>query len=247
MKHIVALSGGKDSSAMALRLRELYPDREFIYVCTPTGNELPDMVAHWDRLQCLLETPLTIVTGGRSLQSLIREQNCLPNHRMRWCTRLIKIEPFQAFLLKNLPAVTYVGIRADEVMDRDGVDHGDIEGITNCFPMVDWGWGIADVIAYLEERQVKVPVRTDCAMCYHQRLGEWWRLWRDWPKQYKEAEGLEALVGHTLRSEQRDTWPAALKDLRKRFEAGDVPKGADQKTFDMSFEARPTMCSVCAR
>ena len=46
MKHVVALSGGKDSTALALRLAEIEP-REYIYVCTPTGNEPPEMFAHW--------------------------------------------------------------------------------------------------------------------------------------------------------------------------------------------------------
>jgi tRNA(Ile)-lysidine synthase TilS/MesJ len=39
MKHIVGLSGGKDSTALALRLRQLHPEIEFTYICTPTGNE----------------------------------------------------------------------------------------------------------------------------------------------------------------------------------------------------------------
>jgi tRNA(Ile)-lysidine synthase TilS/MesJ len=42
MNHIVALSGGKDSVAMALRLVEVEP-RDYLYVCTPTGNELHPM------------------------------------------------------------------------------------------------------------------------------------------------------------------------------------------------------------
>ena len=49
VQHIVALSGGKDSTALALRLAELEP-REYVYVCTPTGDELPEMFAHWRKL-----------------------------------------------------------------------------------------------------------------------------------------------------------------------------------------------------
>lgn len=36
--HVVALSGGKDSTALALRLAETEP-RDYTYVCTPTGDE----------------------------------------------------------------------------------------------------------------------------------------------------------------------------------------------------------------
>ncbi len=56
MKHIVALSGGKDSTAMALRLAEIEP-RDYAYVITPTGNELPEMIAHWRKLMDLLGKP----------------------------------------------------------------------------------------------------------------------------------------------------------------------------------------------
>lgn len=39
--HVVGLSGGKDSTAMALRLRELNPDTPYTYIITPTGDECP--------------------------------------------------------------------------------------------------------------------------------------------------------------------------------------------------------------
>ena len=55
--HIVALSGGKDSTALALRLKEIEP-RNYIYVCTPTGDELPEMIAHWHKLSSLLGQPI---------------------------------------------------------------------------------------------------------------------------------------------------------------------------------------------
>jgi len=46
MKHIVALSGGKDSTAMALWLVQNEP-RDYEFICTPTGDELPEMIEYW--------------------------------------------------------------------------------------------------------------------------------------------------------------------------------------------------------
>lgn len=237
--HIVALSGGKDSTAMALHLVEVEP-RDYQFVCTPTGNELPEMVLHWKRLAVLLGKPLTILSSGRSLVGEIKRQMALPNWRMRWCTRMLKIEPYQRFMLSVGPAVSYVGIRADEA-DREGASiSGDVE---TRFPLVEWGWGLAEVQRYLAERGVAIPKRTDCAMCFFQRLPEWFVLWRDHPEEYAEAEGLEAMVGHTLRSESRDSWPAALKDLRVAFESGRVPRGVET----VSMSERKVMCGTCAR
>src|SRR5574343_1338117 len=98
--HVVALSGGKDSTAMALRLKELHPDRAFTYVCTPTGNELPEMFSHWAMLRVRLGGTFIPIMGG-TLEGQIERQGCLPNFRMRWCTRMLKIEPYAAWLMQQ--------------------------------------------------------------------------------------------------------------------------------------------------
>jgi 3'-phosphoadenosine 5'-phosphosulfate sulfotransferase (PAPS reductase)/FAD synthetase len=222
MKHVVALSGGKDSTAMALRLKQIEP-RDYIYVCTPTGNELPEMFEHWKRLGEMLGKPLTPVVGG-TLTGLIAQQNALPNWRQRWCTRMLKIEPYAAWLLKQGGEITsYVGLRADEE-ERAGVVY---PGIINRFPMREWGWGINDVFRYLNGLNVVIPKRTDCAWCFFQRIGEWWDLWRDYPEIYAQGEAQEEKIGHTFRSPGKDTWPIGLKELREKFETGHIPTGAD--------------------
>jgi hypothetical protein len=222
MKHVVALSGGKDSTAMALRLKEIEP-RDYVYVCTPTSNELPEMFEHWRRLGELLGKRLTPVVGG-TLEGLIDKQNALPNWRQRWCTRMLKIEPYAAWLVQQGGEITsYVGLRADEE-ERAGVVY---PGIINRFPMREWGWGIGDVFNYLSSLGVAIPQRTDCAWCFFQKLGEWWDLWRNYPDIYKQGEEQEAKTGHTFRSPGRDTWPAGLYELRLKFEAGHIPRGAD--------------------
>lgn len=238
MRHIVALSGGKDSTAMALRLAETEP-RDYEYIFTPTGNEPVEMIEHWLNLGRLLGKPLRPITTGKSLGGLIRLQMCLPNWRMRWCTRMLKIEPFEAYILTAMPCTVYVGIRADET-DREGVAYEQIGDIVRDYPFQRWGWGLADVQDYLRCRGVVIPERTDCMACFFQTLYEWWALWKYKPEAYAEAVAWEELTGHTLRSEQRDSHPAALKELAKEFEAGYIPTKRTMKD-------RPRMCTVCAR
>ncbi len=127
--HVVALSGGKDSTALALRLRELHPDRDFIWFCTPTGDELPEMVAHWKYLESVLG-PITRVQN-RTLDEWIEDFGALPNWRQRWCTRLLKIEPCLAFLAKLTKPVLYVGLRADEEQ-RKGIYSENVETVFLC-------------------------------------------------------------------------------------------------------------------
>lgn len=224
--HVVGLSGGKDSTAMALALAEREP-RQYVYVCTPTGDELPEMAAHWNRLEEILGQPLLRLRSNKTLDSLIEGYSALPNWRQRWCTRELKIEPYRRWLIEQAhkqPVVSYIGLRHDEE-EREGVDYATDLGlfgnsITCRFPLREWGWGLAEVWGYLEDRGVCIPRRTDCGKCYAQRLSEWRDLLTDYPDRYAEAEALEAKTGHTFRSPGRDTWPAALKDLRKEFESG---------------------------
>jgi hypothetical protein len=238
--HIVALSGGKDSTAMALRLQEVEP-QAYQYVCTPTGRELPDMIEHWIRLGELLGSHLIPVTGGHSLDSLIEGYGSLPNWRQRWCTRRLKIEPFQAWVLSRRPAICYVGLRADEA-ERPGGLWGDVDGVEQRYPLREWGWKIGDVVDYLASRGVAIPERTDCDCCFFQTLGEWWRLWRNYPERYAKAEAEERATGHTYRSPGRDTWPTSLADLRADFERGRVPRGVE---VQLSLQAIPK-CRACS-
>jgi len=231
--HVVALSGGKDSTAMALRLAEVAP-RDYVYVCTPTGDEPPEMFAHWRMLGEVLGNKILPVMGG-TLDGLIRRQNALPNWRQRWCTRMLKIDPYAAWLTRQIAEhgeiISYVGLRADEET-REGGDYTEIPGVTQVYPMRDWGWGLNDVLDYLRTKNVSIPIRTDCLKCFYQRLIEWWEFWHRafvlgdevYKAAWVEGEAWELLTGYTLRSPGRDTWPAALKDLRVRFESGDVPR-----------------------
>lgn len=239
--HVVALSGGKDSTALALRLAEVEP-RDYVYVCTPTGNELPEMFEHWRHVGELLGRPLTPIMHRTGLHGVAREQNMLPNFRARFCTRILKIEPYRAWLHLNTPCVSYVGLRADEE-GRAGGAYSDIAGVEMRFPLREWAWKKDDVLAYLKERGVTIPRRTDCAICYHQRIGEWWDLWKNYPQEWADGEALEAEIGGTMRTPGRDTWPVSMAGLRVAFESGRVPKEILKREEDPNREVGG--CRVC--
>lgn len=242
--HIVALSGGHDSTILSLELLDREP-RPYTYVCTPTGDELPEMFDHWRRMGEVLGKRILPIME-HSLRSLIDGYNSLPNFRQRWCTRRIKIEPYRRFLLEQRrlgPVVSYVGLRADEP-GRAGGAYADIEGVSMRFPLREWGWGEAEVQAGLAARGIVCPTRTDCARCYHQRLGEWFLLWLDNRDIFMDAVADEKRTGNTFRTPGRDSWPTALADLAARFEAGEIP------TKSLDRMAREAMnagaCRVCS-
>lgn len=224
--HVVGLSGGHDSTLLSFLLKEREP-RAYNYVCTPTGNELPDMFAFWRWLgsdNALGKRLVPIMAS--TLERVIDQQNMLPNFRARFCTRILKIEPFERFLAEQAaigPVVTYIGLRADEPA-REGGLYSHIDGVVQRYPLREWGYDDPKVLAELADRGIEVPRRTDCALCYHQRLGEWYYLWRDHPDEYNKGVELEQRMGATFRTPGRDTWPSSLAEMRLRFEAGDIPE-----------------------
>lgn len=230
---VVAFSGGKDSTALALRLHELGEDFRLLF--TPTGDELPDLQAHIDDIVRRTGKEL-VLPENRSLDHWIQFYGALPNWRQRWCTRQIKIVPCIAYLKANPGSVLAVGLRADEE-EREGL-YGDFA--TYRYPLREWHWGIDEVRQYVRDQGITVPKRTDCALCYGQRLGEWYALWRDHPERFARGEAYEAQTGHTFRSPQRDTWPAPLVQLRRSFEDGRVPRGVSDEDED-----GPQACRVC--
>lgn len=206
-------------------MRERHSDIDMEYIYTPTGSELPELFEHIDRLSVLLGKPIKRLGIGKTLHELIDEMGMLPNFRARWCTRILKIEPTIEYM-QALPAgsLLYVGLRADEPT-REGIYGDDVKSV---FPFKDWGWTESDIWQFLDDRQIKIPVRTDCGDCYHQRIIEWRNYWRDYPEKYAESVAVEEKHGHTFRSPRRDTWPVSLKDLRTAFESGRKIRGEDK-------------------
>jgi PP-loop superfamily ATP-utilizing enzyme len=212
---IVAFSGGKDSTALALALKERGENVEGL-LFTPTGDEYDDVGAHVERAARFIGAPL-IFPEAPTLYELIEDYNALPNHRMRWCTRKIKIEPCERWLHAHPGTTLAVGLRADEETRVGAIYKAPVNYVT---PMRDWGWDIEDVWDYLEDFDVEIPSRTDCKLCFWQRLEDWRSLWEYYPEDWERGEYFEELTGHTFRSPSRDTWPASMRELGEEFASG---------------------------
>jgi hypothetical protein len=182
----------------------------------------------------MVDRPFVVRSSGDSLSSLIEKWNALPNYRQRWCTRRLKIMPALAYLTEHPNSTLCVGLRADEE-DRAGLWGG---LASYRYPLRESNMDLRDVVEYLEYKGILVPDRTDCQLCFYQRLIEWYEPWTNFPEKWAQGERLEALTGHTFRSAQRDTWPASMQGLRAEFEKGRIPKDTRRN--------RDGMCRVCS-
>ncbi len=235
--NVLCFSGGKDSTGLGLAMMERGETIAGILV-TPTGNEPLAVWEHWDRVASMIGAPI-VRPAAPTLLGLIDHHGALPNFRQRWCTRQIKIVPAIAWAKANPEATLCVGIRADEPA-REGIIS---TSVRERFPLREYGMGLPEVRAIIAKHGLVVPSRTDCELCYHQRIGEWYELWRDHPDRFAVGVGLEEKHGHTFRTRGRDSWPVPLRDLGEAFAVK-----APQRSLDMLARDRADdgVCRVCS-
>ncbi|MEQ5790628.1 phosphoadenosine phosphosulfate reductase family protein [Muricauda sp. NFXS6] len=124
-RHILGISGGKDSAALALYLNDKYPQMNFEYYFCDTGKELDETYRLIERLDGYLgkkierlENIETGSTGDNPFDFYFKSfRGYLPSPQARWCTAMMKLKPFEDFI-KDDPTISYVGIRGDE--NREG-------------------------------------------------------------------------------------------------------------------------------
>ena len=119
--HILTLSGGKDSAALALYLKEFYPEiHEKIQYCfCDTELEVPEVYEYLNKLELFLNKPITYLKPKASFQHIYDTRKILPKPQNRWCTVELKTKTMQNFIKrlnskKQAIINLYIGIRADE-------------------------------------------------------------------------------------------------------------------------------------
>lgn len=191
-RHVLGISGGKDSAALAIYMRDRVPDMEYFFC--DTDKELPETYDFLARLEAYLGKPIDRLNAKRGFDHWLKIYGgYLPSSRMRWCTRQLKIKPFEEWIGDD-PVISYVGIRADE--DREGYisTKPNIEAV---FPFKEAGITKDDVFRILEESGVGVPKyydwrsRSGCYFCFFQRNVEWVGLRKHHPELYEEAKKYE--------------------------------------------------------
>lgn len=193
VRHILSLSGGKDSAALAIYLRDRVDEMEYIF--HDTDKELPDTYTYLDRLEDYLGKRIVRTTFGTTFDTLLRQYGgMLPSNHRRWCTRMMKLKPFEDYIGDDY-CVNYVGIRADE--SRVGyVSHK--PNIQAVFPFRDDGIDYEGVQRILEDSGIGMPpytewgrTRSGCFFCFYQQKIEWVRLKQKYPALYEEAKAYE--------------------------------------------------------
>ena len=200
VRHVLGLSGGRDSAALAIFMRQHHPEIELEYFFTDTGKELPEVYEYLVSLEGFLGKPIQRLNPDRTFDFwLTQYKSFLPSPKTRWCTRQLKIRPFEQWLRPDLDAgvkiVSYVAIRGDEDY-REGYASTN-SNLSVRLPFREQGIDKDGVIEILEASGVGVPhyyrwrSRSGCTFCFFQQKIEWVRLMDEHPEAFEEAKAYE--------------------------------------------------------
>jgi len=188
VRHILGLSGGKDSTALAILMHKKFPQMEYFFC--DTHKELPETYEYLDRIKARLGITITYLSAERGFDHWLEVYGgYLPSPKVRWCTRKLKIVPLEQFI-GNDEAISYIGIRADEKRDGYISTKPNIKAV---YPFKEAGLVHADIIRLLEESGIGLPsyyrwrTRSGCFFCFFQRKYEWVKLAEEHPDFFAEA------------------------------------------------------------
>lgn len=193
VRHLLGLSGGKDSSALAIYLRDKIPEMEYFFA--DTGAELPETLSFIDLLEDYLGKKIERLNANRNFDYYLKlHNNFLPSARQRWCTINLKLIPFEDFVGDD-EALSYIAIRADEPSRLGYISKK--SNIRTSMPFRDDGITKEDVVHILKSSGIGMPTyydwrsRSGCYFCFFQRQEEWVGLQKNHPDLFEKAKTYE--------------------------------------------------------
>lgn len=199
-RHVLGLSGGRDSAALAVYMRQYFPELDIEYFFTDTGKELPEVYEFLGLLEGFLGKPILRLNPDRDFDFWLKQyKNFLPSPQTRWCTRQLKLKPFEEWIRPSLDEgisiYSYVAIRSDESY-REGYSSKN-DNMHVILPFREAGIDKAGVLELLENSGLGLPkyyewrTRSGCTFCFFQQKIEWVRLLERHPEAFEEAKGYE--------------------------------------------------------
>lgn len=235
MRHILSLSGGRDSAAMALLLAPHNPDLELVFC--DTGRELPEVYDFINKIATATgKTVKTLQYCGRDFDWYLRDfGDFLPSPQKRWCTSKLKLIPFERYLGNKDDISVYIGIRADE--NRMG-NYDLKRNVEYRYPLQEKQITLSGVMAILKAHDIELPEyykwrsTGGCWCCFFQRKSDWAGLRMFHPDLFKQA----------LKDEEKSGFMWTDKPL-KRLEARWQPPLPTEDELMIN----PGPCLICAK
>jgi uncharacterized pyridoxamine 5'-phosphate oxidase family protein len=197
IRHLLGISGGKDSAALAIYMKDKYPDLDIEYYTCDTGKELEETYQLIKNLEIYLGKSITLLQAADGSDEdpfdhfLKMYGGYLPSANSRWCTKKLKLEPFEKFVGED-PVVSYVGIRGDE--EREGYISRK-SNIQSIFPFRKNIWSedvIAKMLANTNSKQLLDLFRNTATIKNSERFEE--VLWQQLTPNFSQQQKLNLLL-----------------------------------------------------
>ena len=197
--HILSLSGGKDSTALAFFMRENMPEifEKLELVFCDTENEIPETYDYLDKIEIFLNKQITKLKPEKSFDHLYDTRKFLPSIVNRWCTVDLKIRVYEKYIKskyleknKDVIIYTYVGIRSDEL--GRGINNANGQIIIK-YPFQEFCINRNDVFKILYNVGINLPdyykwrKRSGCYFCFYQSPNDWLNLYENHPDLFFKA------------------------------------------------------------
>lgn len=231
--HVVSFSGGKDSTAMLLKMLDIGMQVDVVLFCD-TGLEFPAMYDHVHKIEQDTHIKITTVKSEYTYEYLmlhkpIKRKNpdllgktgfSWAGPRIRWCTNHLKTVPREKLLnsfRKKYTVIEYIGIAADET---ERITHKCNSRSNVRLPLVEWGMTEADCLQYCKERGYDWDGlytkfrRVSCWWCPLQSLNELRVLYYDFPELWKQLREWDDKTWRTF----RPGWSVRQLETRFNFE-----------------------------
>lgn len=247
--YVVPLSGGSDSTGMAILLRCLFPDTPFVFVFCDTKAESEDLYLNLRKLEAWAGISIIHIDPPMGLLEYIDHYGgFLPNAQSRWCTRLTKIEPLDNWLAAHFDlggkdrVWTHVGIRADE--DRFGYVSSETDSVQMVLPYVKLGINREAVYTILSEtigiaNNYRWNSRSSCYCCFFKRRSEKIGLLLNRPDEFNKAAALEKLTAEDAKRFEFTQLTEALSVIPLNHHDYLIPSVIDLRTQHQPTSPRP--------
>ena len=241
-RHILSLSAGKDSTALAVYLKDKIPAMEYVFM--DTGSELREVYEYLDKIEDKLKINVVRLNSGKTFDDWLEERNgFLPAPHARWCTAAMKIKPYEKYIGKD-QVVSYIGLRADEA-DRKGFISKK-KNITTVYPFIEDNIDRGGVFKLLIDSGLGLPKyyswrsRSGCYFCFFQRRIEWVGLLENHPDLFAKAEAYEKEKFSWVKDKPLAYIRENKEKIKERYKKREL---AQSKCGDKPYE--PRACDVC--
>jgi len=223
--NIVSFSGGKDSTALLLMMKEKGIQIDEIIFCD-TGKEFPAMYPHIEKVEQYIRMPITVIRADKSFDYWMfdhvktkgKSKGSIgygwPLLKSRWCTDRMKQAPVNKYLKCKYDDdfVEYIGYAFDEPKRvRGGLLKNQL------IPLYDWKVTEAAALRYCYEKGFDWDGlyehfdRVSCWCCPFQGIKELRSLYFFYPELWAELKDMDARSFNSFRYDH------SLDSLELRF------------------------------